>query len=157
MRHRCANRKLGRTSEHRIATLRNLSAALIEHERITTTMGKAKELRPFAERLISRAQNDTIHSRRLVARDIQDRDLVKRLFDEIAPRFSGRPGGYTRILRTMPRRGDAAEMAVVELVVRHEKDAKSEPAKEARREGGLAGLTQKLRGGRKKAGSGGGA
>jgi large subunit ribosomal protein L17 len=150
MRHRCANRKLGRTSEHRIATLRNLAAALIEHERITTTMGKAKELRPYAERLIAKAQQDTVHSRRMVARDLHDRDLVKRLFDEVAPRFSGRPGGYTRVLRTMPRRGDAAEMAIVELVVRKEKEVRSSEPAETKKEGGLAGLAKRITGGRKK-------
>ncbi len=150
MRHRCANRKLGRTSEHRIAMLRNLAAALIEHERITTTMGKAKELRPYAERLISKAQQDTVHSRRIVARDLHDRDLVKRLFDEVAPRFSGRPGGYTRVLRTMPRRGDAAEMAIVELVVRKEPEVRSSQPAAAKKEGGLAGLAKRITGGRKK-------
>jgi len=153
MRHRCANRKLGRTSEHRIATLRNLATALIEHERITTTMGKAKELRPYAERLISKAQQNTVHARRIVARDLHDRDIVKRLFDEIAPRFSDRPGGYTRVLRTMPRRGDAAEMAIVELVVRKGKESRgAEPAaaKTAKKEGGLAGIAKRITGGRKK-------
>ena len=150
MRHRCANRKLGRTSEHRIATLRNLAAALFEHERITTTMGKAKELRPFAERLISKAQQDTVHARRIVARDLHDRDIVKRLFDEVAPRFSGRPGGYTRVLRTMPRRGDAAEMAIIELVVRKEKETRSAEPAEARKEGGLAGMAKRITGGRRK-------
>ncbi|MCU0225662.1 MAG: 50S ribosomal protein L17 [Acidobacteria bacterium] len=150
MRHRCANRKLGRTSEHRIAMLRNLAAALIEHERITTTMGKAKELRPYAERLISKAQQDTVHSRRMVARDLHDRDLVKRLFDEVAPRFSGRPGGYTRVLRTMPRRGDAAEMAIIELVVRKEPEVRSSEPAAAKKERGLAGLAKRITGGRKK-------
>ena len=150
MRHRCANRKLGRTSEHRIATLRNLAAALIEHERITTTMGTAKELRPYAERLISKAQTDTVHSRRIVARDLHDRDIVKRLFDEVAPRFSGRPGGYTRVLRTMPRRGDAAEMAIVELVVRKEKETRSAEPAETKKESGLAGMAKRITGGRKK-------
>ena len=139
MRHRCANRKLGRTSEHRIATLRNLATALIEHERITTTMGKAKELRPYAERLITKAQQDTVHARRIVARDLHDRDIVKRLFDEIAPRFSGRPGGYTRVLRTMPRRGDAAEMAIVELVVRKEKESRAADPPRRRKPGRKAG------------------
>lgn len=123
MRHRVARRKLGRKTEHRIATLRNLSSALIAHERVETTMGKAKELRSFAERLITRARTDTIHARRLVARrlhDTQELRLTKKLFDEIAPRFLARPGGYTRIIRTAARRGDNAEMAIVELVVRKE-------------------------------------
>lgn len=116
MRHRNARRKIGRKTEHRMATMRNMSEALFTHGRITTTMGKAKELRSFAERLITRARKDSVHSRRLVARDIHDRKVLKRLFDDIAPRFAERPGGYTRILRMVPRRGDAAEMALIELV-----------------------------------------
>ncbi len=132
MRHRVARRKLGRKTEHRISTLRNLSSSLFAHERVETTMGKAKELRSFAERLITRARQDTIHARRLVARrlhDTQDLRLTKKLFDEIAPRFMDRPGGYTRILRTSPRRGDNAEMAIIELVERKEK-APEKPAGE---------------------------
>jgi large subunit ribosomal protein L17 len=124
MRHRVAHRKLGRKTAHRIATLRTLSSALFTHERVETTMGKAKELRSFAERLITRARKDSLHSRRLVARRLRDsieEKLVQRLFDEIAPRFADRPGGYTRIVRTAPRRGDNAEMAIVELVERKEK------------------------------------
>jgi len=116
MRHRWAHRKLGRTSEHRRALLRNLATALFQHERITTTLAKAKELRSYAEKLITRARRDTIHDRRLVARELRDRTAVKHLFDEIAPRYAGRPGGYTRIVRMMPRRGDSAEMAIIELV-----------------------------------------
>ena len=116
MRHRWGHRKLGRNKEHRIATLRNLASALFAHERITTTLANAKELRSYAERLITRARKDTVHARRIVARDIQDRALLKRLFDDIAPRYVDRPGGYTRILKTEPRRGDAAEMAIIELV-----------------------------------------
>ncbi len=116
MRHRWAHRKLGRTTEHRRALLRNLATALFQHERITTTLAKAKELRPYAEKLITRARRDTVHDRRLVARELRDRTLVKHLFDEIAPRYAGRPGGYTRIVRMMPRRGDNAEMAIIELV-----------------------------------------
>ncbi len=116
MKHRAGHRKLNRTSEHRIATLRNLATALFTHGRITTTVTKAKELRPFAERLITKARADTVHARRIVAKDLHDRTLVKRLFDDIAPRYAQRPGGYTRILRCGPRRGDAAEMAIIELV-----------------------------------------
>ena len=129
MRHRVAHRKLGRKTEHRLATLRNLAAALFTHERIETTLFKAKELRPYAERMITRARRDSLHSRRLIARRLGDRTLVKRLFDEIAPRFAERAGGYTRIIRTSPRRGDDAEMAIVELVVRKEKE--KAPAKAA--------------------------
>jgi large subunit ribosomal protein L17 len=103
-----------------MATLQSLAAALFTHERISTTMGKAKELRSYAERLITRARKDSVHSRRLVAAELKDRTLVKHLFDEIAPRFTDRPGGYTRIMRMVPRRGDSAEMAIIELVERRE-------------------------------------
>src|SRR3954468_25020711 len=125
MRHRVGQRKLGRVTEHRIAMLRNQAEALIQHERIETTMPKAKELRPFVERIItiakrglaSGAANGTaLHARRLVLRDIQDRDVVSKLFDTIAPRFEARPGGYTRILPLGFRRGDSAEVAQIELV-----------------------------------------
>ena len=130
MKHRAGHRKLGRTSEHRIATMRNLAAALFTHGRIETTLQKAKELRPFAEKLITKARRDSVHARRIVARDLHDRGLVKRLFDDIAPRYAERPGGYTRIMRMMPRRGDAADMAVIELVGTSDSGAESsKPAK----------------------------
>jgi large subunit ribosomal protein L17 len=125
MRHRTSHRKLGRVTEHRIALLRNQATALIRHERIETTMPKAKELRPFVERLITiakrglapgAADGKSLHARRLVLQDIQDREVVGKLFDTIAPRFEARPGGYTRILRIGYRRGDSAEVAQVELV-----------------------------------------
>lgn len=118
MRHRIAHRKLGRTTPHRISLLRNLTTALFQRERIRTTLVKAKEVRPFAERLITlaRREDDRLHARRLVARDIQDRVIVKKLFDTIGARFAARPGGYTRILRLGPRLGDGAEMAILELV-----------------------------------------
>jgi large subunit ribosomal protein L17 len=118
MRHRVAHRKLGRTTPHRIALLRNLATALFEKERIRTTLPKAKELRPFAERLITLAkrEDDRLHARRLAARHIQDPAVVKKLFDTIGSRFATRPGGYTRILRLGPRKGDGAEMAYLELV-----------------------------------------
>src|SRR3954471_16513000 len=125
MRHRVSHRKLGRVTEHRIAMLRNQASALILHERIETTVPKAKELRPFVERIITLAKRGlaagdangkSLHARRLVLRDIQDRDVVGKLFDTIAPRFEGRPGGYTRILRLGFRRGDSAEVAQIELV-----------------------------------------
>jgi len=118
MRHRVAHRKLGRTTPHRISLLRNLTTALFERERIRTTLVKAKEVRPFAERLITlaRREDDRLHARRLAARDIQDRAVVKKLFDTIGARFAARPGGYTRILRLGPRLGDGAEMAILELV-----------------------------------------
>jgi large subunit ribosomal protein L17 len=116
MRHGQALRKLGRTTEHRIALLRNLSTSLFQAERITTTLHKAKELRPFAEKLITLARRDTLHSRRLAARDIQDRAVLKKLFDTLGPRFSQRPGGYSRILKLGWRQGDGAEVAMVELL-----------------------------------------
>jgi large subunit ribosomal protein L17 len=118
MRHRVAHRKLGRTTPHRQALLRNLATALFERERIRTTLPKAKELRPFAERLITlaRREGDRLHARRLAARHLQDPAVLKKLFDTIGARFATRPGGYTRILRLGPRKGDGAEMAYLELV-----------------------------------------
>ncbi len=118
MRHRVAHRKLGRITPHRTALLRNLATALIDKERIRTTLMKAKELRPYAEKLITLAKRDDgrLHARRLAARDVQDATLVKKLFDDLGPRFATRPGGYTRILRLGPRKGDGAEMAIVELI-----------------------------------------
>ena len=125
MRHRVSHRKLGRVTEHRISMLRNQAEALLRHERIETTVPKAKELRPFVERIITIAKRGiaggdangrTLHARRLVLRDIHDRDVVTKLFDTLAPRFETRPGGYTRILRLGYRRGDSAEVAQIELV-----------------------------------------
>ena len=118
MRHRVAHRKLGRVTSHRLAMLRNLATALFDKERIRTTLMKAKELRPYAERLITLAKRDGdgLHARRLVRRDIQDGEVVRKLFDTLGTRFATRPGGYTRILRLGPRRGDGAEMAIVELI-----------------------------------------
>jgi large subunit ribosomal protein L17 len=118
MRHRVAHRKLGRITPHRMALLRNLTTALFERERIRTTLAKAKEVRPFAEKLITlaRGEDNRLHARRLAARDINDRRVVKKLFDTIGARFATRPGGYTRILRLGPRRGDGTEMAFLELL-----------------------------------------
>ena len=118
MRHRVHHRKLGRKTAHRIATLRTMASALFEHERIQTTLMKAKELRPYAEKLITLAKRDDgkLHARRQVAADIRDDSVVRKLFDTLGQRFSSRPGGYTRILRLGPRKGDGAEMAIVELI-----------------------------------------
>jgi large subunit ribosomal protein L17 len=118
MRHRVAHRKLGRVTPHRTALLRNLATALFERERIRTTLVKAKELRPYAERLITLAKrnDDRLHARRLVLRDIRDGEVVKKLFDSLGARFATRAGGYTRILRLGPRKGDGAEMAILELL-----------------------------------------
>lgn len=118
MRHRVAHRKLGRVTPHRKALLRNLATALFEKERIRTTLPKAKELRPYAEKLITLAKREEgrLHARRQAARHIQDPAVVKKLFDTIGARFATRPGGYTRILRLGTRQGDGAEMAYLELV-----------------------------------------
>jgi large subunit ribosomal protein L17 len=118
MRHRVAHRKLGRVTPHRKALLRNLATALFERERIRTTLPKAKELRPFAEKLITLAkrEDDRLHARRQAAAQLQDPVVVQKLFDTIGARFATRPGGYTRILRLGPRQGDGAEMAYLELV-----------------------------------------
>lgn len=125
MRHRIAHRKLGRVTEHRIALLRNQAEALLRHERINTTLAKAKELRPFVERLITVAKRGiadgdvgdrALHARRLVRRDLMDREVAAKLFGTIAPRFATRSGGYTRLLRVGRRPGDDAEIAQVELV-----------------------------------------
>ena len=128
MRHGMANRKLGRTSSHRNAMFRNQLASLIESERIITTLPKAKELRPIAEKLITLAKNDSVHNRRQAFRQVANNELIAKLFDTLGPRFSTRPGGYTRIMKLGARRGDAAEMAILELVERtpeEKTDAKS--------------------------------
>jgi large subunit ribosomal protein L17 len=116
VRHRKKGRQLSRTRSHRKATLRNLATSLFRHERIETTTAKAKELRPFAERLITLARRGDLHARRLAAAKIQDREILGKLFDEIAPRYLERPGGYTRVLKLGNRKGDAAEMSLIELV-----------------------------------------
>ncbi len=135
MRHGLRGRKLGRTSSHREALFRNQLQSLVLNERIITTLPKAKELRPIAERVITRGKYGTLHDRRWVLRWVLDRDLVKKVFDEIAPRFTERPGGYLRIVKLGPRQGDGAEMAVLELVERGEvaAPAEAEPAKGAKK------------------------
>ena len=116
MRHRVKGRKLGRTASHRKATLNALATALFRHKKIKTTLAKAKEARSFSEVLITKAKTDTVHSRREVARFIKDREIVKELFNEIAVKAANRPGGYTRVVKLGNRLGDAAEMAILELV-----------------------------------------
>jgi len=116
MRHNVHGRKLGRTSAHRTAMFRNQLASLIEHERIRTTLAKAKELRPLAERMVTQGKKDSLHARRLVGRLVPDRGKITKLFDDIAPRFAERQGGYTRIIKLGPRKGDGAEMALLEFV-----------------------------------------
>jgi large subunit ribosomal protein L17 len=127
MRHNIDHRKLGRTTEHRIAMLRNQTASLVRHDRITTTLCKAKELRRFAERLITLAKKDTLHARRLAARHVYDPEILKKLFGTLGPFYSNRPGGYTRILKLGFRKGDGAQEAIIELVGREPKF--EEPAK----------------------------
>ncbi len=116
MRHAMHGRKLGRTTAHRRALFRNQLASLVEHERITTTLPKAKELRPIAEKMVTQGKRGTVHARRRVRRWLSDRHLVKRLFDVIAPRFTERGGGYLRIMKLGSRKGDGAEMALLEFV-----------------------------------------
>ena len=116
MRHRVRGRKLGRTTAHRKALFRNQLTALFTHERIITTLAKAKELRPMAERMVSLAGTGSLPARRKVLTMVPDKIIVRRLFDEIAPRFVDRPGGYTRIMRLGRRHGDGAEMAIIEFV-----------------------------------------
>lgn len=118
MRHRNKGRALSRTTSHREALLRNMASSLFLHGRIETTTEKAKELRPFAERLITLAKRGDLHARRLAARKIADKDVLYTLFSAIGPRFAERPGGYTRILKTRHRLGDGADMSLIELVDR---------------------------------------
>ena len=116
MRHKKSGRKLGRTTSHRKAMLRNMARSLLIHERIRTTEQKAKELRSVVEQLVSLAQTDSLHARRLAYKVLENHQLVARLFDDIAPRFAGQPGGYTRVVKLgLPRTGDCAPMAIIEL------------------------------------------
>ena len=116
MRHRAKGRQLSRTSSHRRALLNNMATSLFEHGRVITTEAKAKELRPFAEKLITLARRGDLHARRLVERRIKSRETLSRLFTEIGPRFAARPGGYTRILKLGHREGDGADIARIELL-----------------------------------------
>jgi large subunit ribosomal protein L17 len=167
MRHRVAHRKLGRVTEHRIAMLRNQASALIEHERIQTTVARAKELRPFVERIISVAKrsltapagsSSSVTARRVVARDLPNREVVTKLFETIAPRYADRPGGYTRLLRLGYRRGDSAEVAEVELIGSEYDPAKAEtsksegPAPEKPKKKSMGGRLREALGGRGKKG-----
>ncbi len=116
MRHAIRGRKLGRTTAHRKALFRNQLASLIRYERIVTTLPKAKELRPIFDKAVTQGKRGTLHARRLMRRKLSDRLLVQKLFDDIAPRFADRNGGYSRIMKLGPRNGDGAEMAIIELV-----------------------------------------
>ncbi len=118
MRHGVAGRKLGVTSTHRLAMFRNMAVALIKHEQITTTLPKAKELRPVAERLITLGKRGNLHARRQAYAQLRDNTIVQKLFDTLADRYRTRSGGYTRVMKAGMRHGDAADMAVIELVDR---------------------------------------
>ena len=111
-----AKRKLQKTSSHRKSMLQNMATSLFRQGRIETTLPKAKELRSYAEKIITTARNNDLSSRRQVMKKIKDKEVVTKLFDEIGPKYSDRPGGYTRILKMYPRRGDAAKKAIIELV-----------------------------------------
>lgn len=116
MRHMIRGRKLNRSSSHRVALARSQATALLRHGRIKTTVPKAKSLQPYVEKLITTARGGDLHARRLVAREIHDAAIQRKLMDEIAPRFASRPGGYTRIYRLTSRRGDGAQEALIELL-----------------------------------------
>ncbi len=160
MRHRVAHRKLGRVTEHRISMLRNQATALLRHEHLTTTVPKAKELRPFVERIITiakrgvsaegaavpgndehRSNGKLLTARRLVMQDLQDREVVTKLFDTLAPRFASRAGGYTRLLRLGHRRGDSAELAQIELI-----GSEFDPQAKTQTEAGAEGAKPKTKG-----------
>jgi large subunit ribosomal protein L17 len=143
MQHNRAGRKLRRTTSHRLAMFSNQLASLMTHERIQTTISKAKELRPLAEKLITAAKNDDVAARRRVYRWIPDHSTVKKVFETIAPRFVDRPGGYTRILKLGARRGDAAEAAILEFV-----DFKFEAKEKGPRKESLSDRARRMSGGR---------
>jgi large subunit ribosomal protein L17 len=133
MRHRVKGRKLGRTASHRNATLTSLATSLLRHKRIKTTVAKAKETRGLVERLITKARKGDLHSKKQVMEVLKDKDVVKELFSDIVSKVGERPGGYTRVVKLGHRMGDAAQMAVIELVDYNEViTAKEEQQKEAR-------------------------
>lgn len=129
MRHRVRGRKLNRTASHRLATFRALATAIIREKKIRTTVAKAKELRIFVEPIVTRAKVDTVANRRHIARFIQDKEVLKELFSEVIPKIGDRPGGYTRVVKLGRRRGDAAEMAIIEFVDYNDVNAKLKAAK----------------------------
>ena len=133
MKHRVVGRRLDRTTEHRTAMLRNLVTSLFRHERITTTTPKAKELKRFADKIVTLAKRGTPHARRIANRSVRDVEVLNKLFGTIADRFKARPGGYTRLVRIGNRPGDNAELAVIELVDRTPApEAEEKGAKKAR-------------------------
>jgi large subunit ribosomal protein L17 len=133
MRHVKRKKKLGRTPSHRNATLKNLVASLITHERIKTTAAKAKAVKPIIDRLVYRAKNDTTHSRRLANRVIKDRSVIHKLYHEITPLFEDRVGGYVRIVRGYNRRGDGAPTVILEFVEKTKGYYELQKAREERR------------------------
>jgi large subunit ribosomal protein L17 len=132
MRHGMANRKLGRTSSHRKAMFRNQIASMIDRERIITTLVKAKEVKPLVEKMVTLGREDSVHARRQATKTIVDQGLVQKLFGTIGPRFADTPGGYTRIVKLGPRRGDGAEMAILEFTDYKLADAAPAPAPKAK-------------------------
>jgi len=116
MRHKIKGRKFGREADHRKAMLKNLVISLLKHKRIETTVAKAKEMRGLTERVITYAKKGTLHHKRLAFSILHDHQLVKTVFDEIGPKYTNRPGGYTRVIKTRFRKGDCAQMAIIELV-----------------------------------------
>ncbi len=132
MRHKVKGRKLGRTSSHRLATLKSLATELFRNKKIKTTLAKAREARTFSEPLITKAKTDSVHTRRHVARFVEDRGVVQELFNEIIPKIGERPGGYTRIIKLGTRFGDAAEMAIIELVDYNEAESKQKTKKKSK-------------------------
>lgn len=140
MRHRQKGRKLGRTKSHRELMLRNLVTSLFDNESVRTTEAKAKEARRLAERMVSFAKRGDLHARRQVLKQINNQDVVKKLFDSIAPRFEGRNGGYTRIIKLARRHGDAAPVAILELTEKSKEAEEKEEKKvtrAARKAGGV--------------------
>jgi large subunit ribosomal protein L17 len=142
MKHRISGNRLGRDAGHLRATLKSMVTSLLKYERIRTTKAKALQVRRKAEKMITRGKLDSVHNRRIVRRQVEDKAVLAKLFTDVGPRFSSRPGGYTRILKLGRRRGDAAEMVLLELVERkttqkpkREKKAKAEeaPAEEAKK------------------------
>jgi large subunit ribosomal protein L17 len=135
MRHRVKGKKLRRDTAHRRALLRNLVTSFLDKERIRTSLAKAKAARPLAEKMITLAKRDTLHARRRAIRFIFREEVVKKLFSELGPRFSERPGGYTRIVKIGPRRGDGMDMAILELIgTEFKKKEKKKPLKEKLKE-----------------------
>jgi len=136
MRHRVKGRKLNRTESHRDALMRNMAASLFKHKRIKTTLAKAKEARVYVEKLITKAKKNDLHSRRVVMQDIKEKDVVQELFGDIITKIGERPGGYTRVIKLGNRNGDAAPMAILELVdyndVINKKEEKQKEKREAR-------------------------